>query len=124
MSTTYSNKVVATYMAILYNHRDGIGIHGITSKDGEYKTIEIAIAKQENTPYEYVPENLKGFTLDHIHTLNKDESFKPFWLEIKSLIGICDTQMMRFIITQGLSLEKVMVAELENRGALTRVQKQ
>ncbi len=47
MSTTYSNKVVATYMAILYNHRDGVGVHGICSKDGAYSPIEIVIAKKK-----------------------------------------------------------------------------
>ena len=124
MNTEYSSKVVATYMAILYNHRDGVDVHGICSKDGAYSPIEIAVAKKENIPYESVPDNLKGFTLDDIHTLNKDESYMPFWLEIKSFVSIWDSQMMRFIISQKLSIEKVMIAELENRGLISRVKKQ
>lgn len=122
--TRYSNKVVATYMAILYNHRDGEGVHGITSIEGGYRPVEIAIAKKENIPYESVPKDLEGFTLDDIHTLNKDESYMPFWLEIKSFASIWDSQLMRFIISQKLSMEKIMAAELENRGVLKRVEKQ
>lgn len=118
-----TSKVVATYMAVLQNHIESEQAFGISCTDDIYRAIHIREAKEGNISYETVPEDLKNLTLDDIHILNVDDSYKPFWLELKSSICIWDTPLMHFILTKGISIDKLMVAELENRGALKRVKK-
>lgn len=88
----------------------------IQSVDDGYILAHPNHSVYENEHFEVLPSDYSNMSYNHIASIGMDEDPLTHWEEIRGAFQILDGELLRFILTKKIPLEKIIRYELACRG--------
>ncbi|MDG5490625.1 hypothetical protein [Psychroserpens sp. SPM9] len=100
-----------------FKHRvDGKTFGVIQSIEGDYLVSEINHPSLKGEDFEVLPRDYSNMTYNHIRHIGMDENPLAHFEEIKGMFSTIHGEILRFILSHKIPLEKFIRYELASRG--------
>lgn len=116
--TTFQNKQKALDLALWqnHNHRFNDNYVIIASDNGNYTVLQKDLKAFKEQDFEKLPVDYSKMSYKHIQDIRTDYDPLPHWEEIAGMFSTAHGEVLRFILSAKVPLEKFIRYELSGRG--------